>query len=112
MDTRLSALMTEWKEKVAPDLLAKSQAAMPPGAKLKGKHPGPGTSLQNVPAGCVKCHGATSKIAPPMGPMMHVIHLTGGGENHFLREFQGECTHCHKFNAATGRWSVPSGAEK
>jgi len=26
--------------------------------------------------------------------------------------FQGECTHCHKLDAMTGKWSMPSGPEK
>jgi hypothetical protein len=44
--------------------------------------------------------------------MMHVIHLTGGEENHFLTAYQGECTSCHKLNTTTGQWTTPSAPEK
>jgi hypothetical protein len=44
--------------------------------------------------------------------MVHLIHLTGGQENHYIAIFQGECTHCHKFNPNTGKWFLPSGTEK
>jgi hypothetical protein len=43
--------------------------------------------------------------------MMHKIHLSGGEENRFLTVYQGECTHCHKFNVPTGLWSLPSAPE-
>jgi len=51
------------------------------------------------------------KKAPPFAPLVRVIHLTGGAENHFMTIFQGECTHCHKLDVQTGAWSVPSGPE-
>jgi len=44
--------------------------------------------------------------------MLHALHLTGGKDNHFLTIFQGGCTNCHKFDAASARWTVPSGPEK
>jgi hypothetical protein len=43
--------------------------------------------------------------------MAHPVHLTGGDENHFMTLFQGECTHCHKLDRATGAWSIPSAPE-
>ena len=44
--------------------------------------------------------------------MMHVIHLEGVKDGHFLSIFQGECTHCHKLEKNTGTWRVPSGPER
>ena len=43
---------------------------------------------------------------------MHRIHLTGGDKNHYLTEFQGDCTNCHKLDQKTGAWSLGSGSEK
>ncbi|HEX5042895.1 MAG TPA: hypothetical protein VFV75_08315 [Candidatus Polarisedimenticolaceae bacterium] len=111
-DTRFKTLLASWSERADPALLAKAQATMPTGAALKGKHPAVGTALQSVPAKCLPCHSKTSKTAPPFAPLMHAIHLGGGADNPFLTVFQGECTHCHKLNAKTGLWSVPSAAEK
>lgn len=111
MDMRFSTLMTRWTEKAEPELVAKARATAPAGAKLNGKHPRVPMALKDVPAGCMKCHGALSKKAPPFGRLLHVIHLTGGEQNHFITEFHGECTYCHKLDATAGTWSVPSAPE-
>ncbi len=111
-DERLSTLIAQWNKAVDPALLAKARASAPKGMALKGRHPKVGTALGSVPARCMKCHTATSKTAPPFARLIHRIHLVGGDKNHFLTQFQGECTHCHKLNIETGGWSVPSGAEK
>jgi hypothetical protein len=112
MDVRLSTHMKEWNNKVDPALLAKAQECAPTGLTLKGKHPIVTDALKNIPAGCLKCHGKASTEAPPFSRMLHLIHLSGGEKNHFLTMFQGECTHCHKLNMSTGKWSLPSGPEK
>jgi cytochrome c553 len=111
LDTRLSTLMNGWTKEVTPALLAKAKASSPSGMPLKGKHPVAKSSLQNIPRGCVSCHGTASKKAPPLGRLMHQIHLTGGDDNRFMTLFQGECTNCHKLDATTGAWSIPSGPE-
>lgn len=112
LDTRFSTLMKRWNETVEPRLLRKAQNSAPKGVTLAGKHPPAAAALADIPAKCMPCHGKNSKTAPPFARMLHEIHLTGGEENHFLTVFQGECTHCHKLDAETGAWSLPSGAEK
>jgi cytochrome c553 len=113
MDARFSTLLMQWSETVEPGLLAKAQASAPEGVKLVGKHPKViASTLSSIPAGCMVCHKKDSNRAPPFARMMHRIHLTGGPENHFLTIFQGECTYCHKLDAVTGQWSIPSGPEK
>jgi len=112
MDTRLSTLLSQWSEEVEPGLLAKAQAACPEGLTLKGKHPAAAFSLKNIPSGCLTCHGAKSTKAPPFARLMHSIHLTGGEKSPYLTLFQGECTLCHKLDAASGALSIPSGPEK
>ncbi len=111
VDSRLSTAMKGWAEKVDPDLVAKVQGTLPEGTTLRGKHPSVTRALSDVPAACIRCHKINPK-APPFPAMMHVIHLTGGDENRFLTRFQGQCTHCHKLDAKTGVWTVPSGPEK
>lgn len=111
-DERISTLMSKWNKKVEPELLEKAQAVAPAGMTLKGVHPKVPVSLKNIPAGCLPCHGKTSKIAPPLAQLVHTIHLSGGEDNHFLTIFQGECTHCHKLERKTASWSIPSGPEK
>ena len=112
MDTRFGTLLKAWGQKVDPKLLEKAQAAAPEGLTLKGRHPNAESSLASVPGKCLVCHGKASKMAPPFAGMIHAIHLTGGESNPFLTVFQGECTHCHKMDPATGRWRLPSAAEK
>lgn len=109
MDIRFSTLMKQWTQKVEPQLLKKVAGSAPPGFKLKGQHPATPGALKNIPTACLVCHGRTSTIASPFARMLHAIHMTGGKDNQFLTLFQGECTHCHKLNAATGAWSLPSG---
>lgn len=112
VDARLSTSIRRWADTVDPKLLAKAQGTMAAGTTLKGKHPSVASLLKDIPAACITCHTPRSKVAPPFSRLMHVIHLTGGDENHFMTLFQGECTHCHKLNINTGEWSVPSGPEK
>ena len=111
MDVRISTLMDKWTQGVEPKLLAAAKAAAPDSAKIKGKHPGAKAALKNIPGGCLACHGKSSKTAPPFARLMHAIHLVGGDQNLFMGYYQGDCTHCHKLDAQTGNWSVPSAAE-
>lgn len=111
-DERISTLMSKWNKKVEPALLKKVQAVAPTGVNLQGVHPSALASLKNIPVACATCHSKTSKTAPPLGALLHIIHLTGGENNHFLTIFQGECTYCHKMNTSTGVWTMPSGPEK
>jgi hypothetical protein len=113
VDHRLGTLLQQWTAgKVDPALLATVQASAPASLKLKGRHPDAADALDDVPAACADCHSEDSKKAPPLAGMVHRIHLVGGDKNHFMTEYQGECTDCHKFDAAKGTWSMPSGPEK
>ena len=112
MPGTLSADLQQWTAKVDPKLLAKAQASAPKGMTLKGKHPNVAAIVKETPSGCLKCHAKDSKMAPAFATLMHTIHLTGGENSPFLATFQGECTHCHKLNLATGQWTLPSASEK
>lgn len=112
VDARLSTAMERWTESVGPELMAKVRGTLSTGATLKGRHPSATKSLEDIPAACIKCHSRSSKAAPPFSRMVHVIHLTGGDQNHFMTLFQGECTHCHKLDLETGEWSMPGGRQK
>lgn len=96
-DMKLSVLL----QKGAPKSLAKIQAIAP--KKLTGKHPPVAAAVKDIPAKCLPCHAAGSKIAPPFSQMMHLVHLTTGAAT--------QCVACHKLKAATGVMSVPSAAE-
>ena len=111
-DHRLSTLLKKWTAgKIDAGLLANSKASMPSGVALKGKHPAAEDSLEDIPSSCLDCHGSDSKKAPPFAQLMHLVHLTGA-KNEFVTAFKGDCTTCHKLDAKTGAWSLPSGAEK
>jgi len=112
LDVRMSTLLREWSARVEPALLAAAQGLMPEGITLKGKHPPAETSLKDIPDTCIDCHAKNAKFAPPLAPLLHRIHFSGGDANNFLTIFQGECTHCHKLAVERGTWSVPSAPEK
>lgn len=113
LDARFSTLVKGWATEVPPALLAHAKGAAPAGLMIKGKHPVvPAAGFKNIPGSCLACHGTTSKIAPPFNRLIHEVHLSGGDKNHFLTLFQGECTLCHKLDAKTGAWAIPSGPEK
>jgi hypothetical protein len=112
MDVRISVQMKQWYEKAPSELLEKAQAAVPSDITLTGRHPVlAAEAFRDIPNSCFACHRESGGVAPPLAPMLHAFHLTGGRENHFLALFGGECTHCHKLNAETARWSLPSGPE-
>jgi len=112
MDTRISTSLTKWTEKVDPKLLEKAQASSVEGVVLAGRHPAATESLADIPLACIECHRSMPEKAPSFGPMVHLVHLSGGQENHYMTLFQGECTHCHKLDLQTGKWFMPSGYEK
>lgn len=111
LDVRLSTLLEGWTRSVEPELLEIAQSVSPPGITLEGKHPSVSFALSDIPSACMACHSKTADGAPPLGQMVHIIHLTRGEVNPFLTVFQGECTHCHKLDPVTGTWSIPSGPE-
>jgi len=111
-DERISTLMSRWNKKAESKLMKSAQAVVPEGVTLRGVHPPATESLKNIPAACSSCHNKSSTTAPPLAALLHIIHLTGGDDNHFLTIFQGECTYCHKMNGTTGVWTMPSGPEK
>jgi hypothetical protein len=99
---KISAVMAKWKAAVDPKLIARLQPLAPKGITLKGRHPNSVTSTSDIPDTCVKCHSATSRLAPPFAKMLHVLHW----------QAVSECTTCHKPNPETGLAAVPSGPEK
>ena len=112
MDERLSTILKEWSENgVNEKLLAKIQAAAPEGVNLKGKHSYKPNDNTSIPEDCNKCHGKSMKTALPISQLVHIIHLSGAKDNHYITMFQGECTHCHKLDMKSGTWSVPNGKE-
>jgi len=112
-DNRLSVALKEWTAgKVGPGLLAKAKASAPAGLALKGKHPAAEDSLDDIPGACLDCHATDSKKAPPFATFLHLVHLTGTPTNAYVTTYKSDCTNCHKLNAKTGEWSMPSGSEK
>jgi len=112
MDTRLSTLMTRWSKAVEPAILEIAQAVAGPDLPLLGVHPLVDTASNDIPTVCLGCHQLGGNGVVPLAPLLHKIHLTPGNGEVFLSVFQGECTHCHKLDQATGRWQIPRGREE
>lgn len=112
-DHRLSVALAKWSTgKIDAGLLAQAKASAPAGLTLKGKHPSAEDSLEDMPSGCLDCHSADSKKAPPFARLIHLVHLTGGANNTYVTTFKSDCMNCHKLSTKTGEWSMPSGPEK
>jgi len=111
LDKRFRTLMAKWAEKVDSAVLEIARDVGGPGVKLMGVHPRVDAALHDIPAACFSCHQSGAS-GVPLAPLLHKIHVGGGNDAVFLRVFQGECTHCHKFDRTTGQWRVPSGPEK
>jgi len=112
VDGRLSTSIREWERQVPADLIAIARRAADSDLIVRGKHPPVPLPLVDVPYSCIACHQAASKSAPPFSRLLHLVHYGGGNENHFLTQFGGECTLCHKLDLQTGRWTLPSGPER
>ncbi|HEY9841190.1 MAG: hypothetical protein ACAI44_39270 [Candidatus Sericytochromatia bacterium] len=111
-DFRLTSILKSWATKTDEHILAKAQSTMPAGVKLEGRHPDVSQLVKVVPTDCLMCHRGGSERVPQFRKLIHLIHLTGGKENHFLMHYGGTCTHCHKLDANTGTWSIGSGKEE
>jgi hypothetical protein len=112
LDVRLSTQLRRWCDGADPRLLAAAQDAAPAGLLLTGRHPDAAEALADIPDACLACHGEDAVDAPPFARLMHRLHLEPRPDNAFLAMFQGECTHCHKLDVASGVWRVPSGPER
>jgi len=112
VDARFGPLMAKLAQEVEPELLEMTRATAPEGVTIRGRHPPVPKALRNIPASCNPCHAKDSRVAPPFAKLLHRIHLSSDPENVFMTVYQGECTHCHKLDAATGAFSMPSGPEK
>lgn len=119
MDARFSTWMKDWTTKGASkELTEKAKKAAPEGMKIDGKHPKIKDDLTTakIPDSCLECHAKDPKnkkeAGPPFARLVHLVHLTGGKDNHFMTYYQGECTHCHKLDEKTGQWSLGIGTEK
>ncbi|WP_324715946.1 hypothetical protein U7230_11310 [Carboxydochorda subterranea] len=60
--------------------------------------------MKDLPKQCLTCHKPDSKH--PFAQVMHKAHLTGGAENHFISNYQGQCMNCHQLDPKTGSISV------
>jgi hypothetical protein len=111
-DFRLTTTLASWRDKADSTIVAKARATAPQPEKILGRHPDIEAFVKTIPDGCLPCHNRESRLAPPLGKLLHEIHLVGGKENHFLTVTNGTCTSCHKLDQKTGEWHLGSGEEK
>lgn len=107
-DGRLTTSLKKWTDKVPEELLFKAQRTVPNNVKLTGKHPDVSKFVKVIPNDCLSCHSSKSPNIPQFKQLLHVIHLTGK-DNHFVKNYQGQCMHCHKLDSTTGTWGFGSG---
>jgi len=112
LDVRLSTILESWREESAPHAQRAAQSVAPRELRIEGRHPDVTGLLESIPEACISCHGQNEATAPQFAKLIHVLHLVGGEENHYIAEFQGNCRNCHKLDAAAGRLVVPSAAER
>ncbi len=110
-DVRLSTIMKNLTERVDPRLQTRLTKLVAGKTVLTGQHPNLLGATLDIPAVCLSCHRADSTEGPPFAEMMHLIHLAGGNDNHYISLFNGNCSFCHKFDQHIGTFMVPSHSE-
>jgi len=108
LDSRLSTVMGGWRVEVEAEVLEIARTVARTDTALTGRHPAVDRALTDIPNGCLDCH-SDSRNPVPLRQVLHKLHLAENSV--FLRVFRGECTHCHKLDANTGTWQVPSSPE-
>jgi hypothetical protein len=69
-----------------------------------------GERTKQVPEGCARCHASDDDgSAGSLRKLVHSIHYESPDENAYLKEFGGDCRHCHSMDAPKGRPGVKSG---
>jgi hypothetical protein len=111
MDFRLTVILKHWRNHPDPNHLKKAQAAMPEGVILTGNHPDVQALIKEIPTDCLMCHWRGAEKAPPFSRMLHLFHLVGGSDNHYIVKYRGVCMNCHKLDQKTGTWNIGKGKE-
>lgn len=63
-----------------------------------------------VPADCVECHSEDGGFTP-LNELAHMLHYDNPAANAFIKDYGGNCLHCHALDAKTGVITVKSGAK-
>jgi hypothetical protein len=71
-------------------------------------HPNVDRRTETVPDDCVSCHSEEGGHSL-LWEFNHIIHYERPERNNFLREYGGNCLHCHALDASTGEVIVKSG---
>lgn len=74
------------------------------------KHKNVDAKTKVVPTDCKSCHKADGDI-DSLAQMAHLVHYADGEKSEFVREYGGQCLHCHAIDLKTGDAKVKSGAK-
>lgn len=72
------------------------------------KHKNVDTQTGTVPDDCAECHSEDGGYTP-LSELAHMLHFEKPADNEFIRDYGGNCLHCHALDATTGVISVKSG---
>ena len=72
-------------------------------------HPDVADWTETVPNDCTECHSEDGGYIT-LSEAIHMAHYREHAENAFLRDFGGQCLHCHALDAETGMVGIKSGA--
>jgi len=72
-------------------------------------HPDVADWTETVPNDCTECHSEEGGYIT-LSEAIHMAHYREHAENAFLRDFGGQCLHCHALDAETGVVGTKSGA--
>jgi len=72
------------------------------------KHRNVDQQTVTVPGDCVECHSDDGDFTP-LSEFSHLLHYEKPAENAFVRNYGGNCLHCHQLDTDTGIITVKSG---
>ena len=79
------------------------------GALLAGMgHKNVDKMTESVPGDCAECHSDDGGYSL-LSELSHMFHYDDPARNVFIRDYGGNCLHCHALDAGTGAITVKTG---
>jgi cytochrome c5 len=72
------------------------------------KHKNVDAKVKVLPTDCGSCHKPGAEVGG-LAQVTHLAHYSGGEKSKFVREYGGQCLHCHAIDLESGDPKIKSG---